>query len=94
MEANKIYLVESNAVMGGFSAGVKFNLVDFSDEKQMARINKMLEDAEGMVFTPKELEQEQTEKAAVIQSGIIKVQKKRKKGKKIKRLTSDMNYSM
>ena len=94
LEAGKIYLVETNAVMGGFSAGVKFKLVDYSDEKQMKRIKKLLEEKEAKVFTEEELKEEQEDNKTVIQKGMAKVVKKRKKGKKIKRLTADMNYKI
>lgn len=92
LEAGKIYLVETNAVMGAFSAGVKFKLVDYSDEKQVNRINKLLSDKEAKTFTKEELEKEQTESKLVIQRGMSTVVKKRNKGKKIKRITPDMAY--
>ena len=92
LEAGKIYLVESNAVMGGFSAGVKFRLVDYDDEKQMKRIHKLLEEKEALVFNEEELESDRQEMPRTIQSGMRTVQKKRTKGKKIKRVNADMNY--
>ena len=94
LEAGKIYLVETNAVMGAFSAGVKFKLVDFDDEKQMKRINKLLTEKEPKTFTKEELEKEQTDNKLVIQRGMSTVAKKRKKGKKIKRITPDMNFDL
>lgn len=94
LEAGKIYFVETNAVLGAFSAGVKFNLVDYSDEKQMERINKLLEEKEALTFTEEELKEEQADNKLVIQRGMATVVKKRNKGKKIKRITSDMDYKM
>ena len=94
LEAGKIYLVETNAVMGAFSAGVKFKLVDYSDEKQMKRINKLLEEKDPKTFTEEELKKEQADNKLVIQRGMTTVVKKRKKGKKIKRITADMDYKL
>lgn len=93
-EANKVYFVEANAVMGGFSAGVKFKLVDFSDEKQMKRIHELLEDKEVKTFDKAELEKDRQDMPRTIQSGMRVVQKKRAKGKKIKHITPDMNYKI
>ena len=92
VEAGKIYLVEANAVMGGFSAGVKFKLVDYDDEKQMKRIYKLLEKRDVKTFAPEELEADRKEMPLVIQRGMRTVQKKRAKGKRIKYLTPDMDY--
>ncbi len=94
LDANKIYLVEVNAVMGAFSAGVKFRLVDYSDDKQMRRIYKLLNEKEEKVFTEEELQDKQKEMINIIESGLLKVQKKIKKGKKIKRITPDMYFQV
>lgn len=94
LDAGKVYFVETNAVMGAFSAGVKFKLVDFSDEKQMKRINKLLNKMEPLTFTQEELKKLQIDNKEVIQKGMTKIVKKRKKGKRIKRITPDMNYNI
>ena len=92
LAAGKIYFVEANAVMGGFSAGVKFKLVDYSDEKQMKRINKLLNKKDATIFTQEELEEGKEKMQEIIKNGILKIQKKRKKGKKIKRVEANMDY--
>lgn len=91
LEADKIYLVESNAVMGGFSAGVKFKSVDYSDEKQMKRINKLLDKKESKTFTQEELAAGQEKFTKIIQKGLLKVRKKIDKGRNITIITPEMN---
>ncbi|MCA0133723.1 DUF2846 domain-containing protein [Winogradskyella alexanderae] len=92
LEVDKIYLVEANAVMGAMSAGVKFKLVNFDNEKQMKRINKLLETKKAVEFTQEELETEQEKSKLVIQHGMKTVSKKLKKGKRLKIITPDMAY--
>lgn len=89
LEAGKVYILETNPVIGGFSAGVKAKLVDFNDEKQMKRINKLLEDKESKSFTVEELEEGQDKNTIAIQRGMLTVNKKRKKKKKLKVLLAD-----
>lgn len=91
LEEGKIYLVETNAVMGAFSAGAKFRVIDFSKKNQLKRINRLFEKKEESTFTEKELEEGQTKNQEVIKKGLKKVQKKlKKKKKKLAVLTSDM----
>lgn len=92
LEADKIYFVEANAVLGAFSAGVKYRIVDYDDEKQMKRIQKLLNTKDPKVFTEEELKEAQMSMASVIQKGMKKIQKKRKKKKKIKYIRPNMNY--
>ncbi|MCA0153596.1 hypothetical protein [Winogradskyella vincentii] len=92
LEANKIYLVEANAVMGAMSAGVKFKLVDFENEKQMKRINKLLDTKEAVELTDDEIKVEQEKSKLVVQRGMKTVSKKLKKGKRLKVITPEMDY--
>lgn len=89
---NKIYLVETNAAMGAFSAAAKFKIVDFENPKQVKRINKLLEKKDTKKFTQEELERGKEKMKKVIQKGMKKVHSKIKKGK-FKKLTPDMNYT-
>lgn len=93
LEANKIYIVETNAVMGAFSAGVKFNLVDFNKKKQINRINKLFDKKSSKTFTEIELKEGKAKMMSVVQKGMKKVSKKIKSGK-IKVLESNMNYTI
>ncbi len=89
-----IYLVETRGRMGGFSAAVKLFLVDFNDEKQMKRINKVFEKKEGVAIEEEDITKGQ-QNTSVIQQGMMTVVKKRKsKPHKVKRLAQDMNYVM
>ncbi len=92
LAANRIYLVEVNAIMGAFSAGVKFRIVDYNDEKQMKRIHKLLASKDPKVFTQEQLLADEKKMNAIIQQGMLKVLEKRKKGKKIKEITPTMHY--
>lgn len=94
LEEGKIYMVETNAVMGGFSAGVKAKLVDFSDEKQMKAINKLLEKKESKSFTEEELLEGQENNAIAIQRGMVKINKKRSKKKKLKVIQAEDNLAL
>ena len=91
LEANKIYLVETNAVMGGFSAGAKFKLIDFNKKSQVKRINKLLKKKDSKTFTEEELKEQLEKMKNAFQKGMKKVSKKVKKGK-FKELNSDMNF--
>ena len=93
LEANKIYIVETNATMGAFSAAARFLLVDFKDEKQMKRILKVLKEKEGVTFTTEELKEDQLKMKDAISFGMKTVVDKRKRKKKIKYLKPDMNYT-
>lgn len=96
LEANKIYFIETNARMGAFSAAVKFKTVDFNNKKQMKRINKLFEKKDGVTFTREELTTEQKKKQDVINSSMVRIQRKRKttKAEKVKMITPEMNYKM
>ena len=89
LEEGKVYLLETNPVIGGFSAGVKAKLVDTADEKQMKRVNKLLEKKETKSFTSEELAEGQDKNNGVIQRGMLKINKKRGKKKNLKVLQAD-----
>lgn len=91
LEPNKIYLVETNAAMGAFSAAAKFKIVDFNNPKQVKRINKLLAKKDSKKFTDDELQKEKEKMTKIIQKGMKKVRSKIKK-EKFKVLSSDMNY--
>lgn len=93
-EANKVYIVQVRPVAGAFSSGVKFKLVDYSDPDQMERLMKVIENENGVTFSQEELDEGQMQFSEIIQEGMIKVQKKLKKGKKIKRINPDMFYQI
>lgn len=91
LEAGKIYLVETNAVMGAFSAGAKFKLIDSNKKSQVKRINKLFKKKDGKTFTDEELKEQFEKMKNAFQKGMKKVSKKIKKGK-FKKLNSDMNF--
>lgn len=93
LEPNKIYIVETNAVMGAFSAGVKFNLVDFGKKKQIKRINRLFGKKSSKTFSEEELKKGKEKMISVVQKGMKKVLKKIKAGK-VKVLESNMNYTI
>ena len=94
LAADRIYFVEVNAVMGGFSAGVKYRIVDYTNEKQMKRIRKLLVKKDPKVFTKEQLSENKEKMDEVIKNGMQKVQEKMNGEKKIKEITPDMNYKM
>ena len=55
LAANKIYIVETNATMGAFSAAARFKLVDYKNNSQIKRINKLLNKKDAKQFTEEEL---------------------------------------
>ena len=91
LEVNKIYLVETNAAMGAFSASAKFKIVDFENEKQIKRINKLLNKKDSKTFTQKELKKQMRKQNKSFQKGMRKVRSIIKEGD-FKKLTSNMNY--
>lgn len=91
LEPNKIYIVETNAVMGAFSAGVKFNLVDYENKKQIKRINRLFEKKDPKSFTTQELKEGKEKMISAFQKSMKKVLKKIKQ-RKIKVLEANMNY--
>lgn len=92
LEPNKIYLVETNAAMGAFSAAAKFKIVDFENPKQIKRINKLLAKKESKTFTEEELKKHMKRMSKAFQKGMKKVRSKIKKGD-FKKLAGDMNYT-
>lgn len=93
LEADKVYLVETNATVGAFSAAAKFKLVNYSKKGQVKRINNLLEKKEGKTFSEELLKTQLGKMKSAFTKGMKKVQKKIKKGK-TKKLTSDMNYTI
>ncbi|CAM1361127.1 conserved exported hypothetical protein [Tenacibaculum litoreum] len=93
LEADKVYLVETNAVMGAFSAGAKFKLVDFNKKNQVKRINKLLEKKEPKTFTQETLNEQLQKMKDVVNKGLKKVRKKIER-KKTTKLSPNMNYQV
>ncbi|XRE43870.1 hypothetical protein ACIVBQ_002074 [Tenacibaculum discolor] len=93
LEADKVYLVETNAVMGAFSAGAKFKLVDFNKKNQVKRINKLLEKKEPKNFTQETLQEQLQKMKDVVNKGLKKVRKKIER-KKTTKLSPNMNYEV
>lgn len=93
LEADKVYLVETNAVMGAFSAGAKFKLVDFNKKNQVKRINKLLEKKEPKTFTQETLNEQLQKMKNVLNKGLKKVRKKIER-KKTTKLSPNMNYEV
>jgi hypothetical protein len=93
LEADKVYLVETNAVMGAFSAGAKFKLVDFNKKNQVKRINKLLEKKEPKTFTQKTLNEQLQKMKNVVNKDLKKVRKKIER-KKTTKLSPNMNYQV
>ena len=94
LEEGKVYLVETNAALGAFSAAAKFKLVDYSDERQLKRINWVFEKREESTFTPDELEKGMYDNRFIIKRGLGKAKKKLKKPKKHLVLSADMYINL
>lgn len=90
LEAGKTYLVETNATIGAFSAAARFKLIDFNNEKQLKRINRLFEKKKETTITEEDRKKEELKNRPTIQKGLLKVKKKLKKTSKLKVLTSDM----
>ena len=92
--ADKVYVVESNSVMGAFSSGVKFNILDFNDAKKMKRVFKLLNKKEPLVFDEKELLEDQNDMQDIIKSGLEKYGNKQDRDKDFKEITPEMFYTI
>jgi len=92
--ADKIYIVEANAVMGAFSAGVKFNILDFNDDRKMKRVFKLLTKKDPMVFDENELLKDQNDMQEIIKSGLEKYQKNQERDKEFDKITPEMFYTI
>ena len=92
--ADKIYIVEANAVMGAFSAGVKFNILDFNDDRKMKRVFKLLTKKDPMVFDENELLKDQNDMQEIIKSGLEKYQNKQERDKEFDKITPEMFYTI
>jgi len=93
LEANKIYFVEANAVMGAFTAGVKFKLVDYDHKRQFKkRIKKLLAKKEPKTFTDEELAEGQEKFKLIIENGLNTYKRKEGRDKEFKRIEKDDNY--
>lgn len=93
LKAGEIYFVEARGVMGAFKAGVKLFLVDYTNDKQMKRINKVFDKKEGVVINTEEAKEEFEKKKNSLTKSMRKIQKKRaKKPEKVKKLNLDMSY--
>ncbi len=92
LKPNSVYIVEVKPTMGAFSSAVKFKEVDFEDEKQMKRIEKILSETDEKEFLAAELEEDKEGMQDVINSSMRSVIKKRKKNKKIINITPEMEY--
>ena len=85
-----VYVVEFKTVMGAISAGVKFFLVDFSNERQMRRITKIIEKKEGVVFTDQELQKADKKMDKMKIRSMKVVQEKLRSKKKVKLLDNQI----
>ena len=90
----KVYMVETNAIMGAFSAGAKFFLIDFNKERIVKRLNRIFTKKTEKIFTYEELQKGEQDNRFVIERGMKKVKKKLKKNKRLKVITSDMYVEM
>ena len=90
--SNIIYVVESNAVMGAFSSGVKFNILEYDNPKDMKRVFKLLNKKEPVIFDKTELLEAQIEMHDIIKSGLEKYENKQDREKDFKKITPDMFY--
>ena len=94
LKEGSIYFIEATPTLGAITSAVKFKLVNYSDEKQMKRIMKVIENNEGVAFAKSELDNAQNEMQKVINESSRKIQVKRKRKKKVKYLTLDMTYEL
>lgn len=94
LEEGRTYLVETNAAFGAFSAAAKFKLVDYTDERQLKRINWVFDKREESTFTAEELEQGIYDNRFIIKRGLGKAMKKLKKPKKHLVLSADMYVNL
>jgi hypothetical protein len=92
--AGKVYIVESNSVMGAFSSGVKFNILDFNDSRKMKRVFKLMNKKEPLVFDRKELLEDQNEMQDIIKGGLEKYENKQDRDKDFKEITPQMFYTI
>jgi len=81
LKEGQIYLVETNTVMGAFTAGAKFKLVNYSKKKQLKRIQKLLDKKEALQFSNEALNIELVKMENSYKRSMKKVLKKIKKGK-------------
>ena len=91
LKAGKIYLVETNMVMGLVTGGTKFRLVNNSKKSQVKRINKLLNKKEPLKFSKATLDKQFNKMQKTYKNSLKKVQKKIKKGK-VTTLSSSSYY--
>nr|WP_321237049.1 hypothetical protein [uncultured Psychroserpens sp.] len=93
LEANKVYFVETNAVMGAFTVGVKYKLVDYDHKRQFKkRIKKLLAKKGPKTFSKEELEEGQEKFKTIIEQGLETLKRKQNRDKKLKRIEKEDNY--
>lgn len=90
LEAGKTYMVETNATMGAFSAGARFQLVKWDKKRIVKRINKLFTKKKESVFTEDELQKGAHDNRFVIERAHKRVLKKLEDASKYKVLSSDM----
>ena len=93
LKPNGIYIIQVRPTMGAFSSAVKFKEVDFSDEGQMKRLEKVLSETVEVRFTEAQLAEDMANMQEVIKSSMKKITKKRRKMKNVINITPDMDYN-
>ncbi len=90
LQEGKVYLVETNATMGAFSAGARFQLIKWNKKRILKRINKLFTKKKESTFTDEELKKGAYDNRFVIERALKRVQKRLKDASKYKVLSSDM----
>ncbi|WP_353777139.1 hypothetical protein [Winogradskyella sp. 3972H.M.0a.05] len=95
LKAGGVYFLEVKGRLGAISAASKFFLVDYEDEKQMKRITKVFNKAEGVVMDQEELNEKYDKIKDRLPQTMRQIQVSRtKRPNKVKRITQDMTYSI
>ena len=92
IKANSIYFIEAKARMGMIKASVKLFPVDFKNKRQMKKINKIFKKKDILIRDTEKIAEEAVELEERIQKWFKKIAKKKEKGRKVKKITPEMEY--
>ncbi|WP_298515169.1 hypothetical protein [uncultured Kordia sp.] len=92
LKANSVYFIEAKARMGMIKASVKLFPVDFTDKRQMKKINKIFKKKDILVRDTEKIAEEAVKLEERIQKWYKKIAKKKEKGRKVKKITPEMEY--
>jgi len=78
--------------MGMIKASVKLYTVDFTDKRQMKRINRIFNKKDPLVPNTEKIAKEAAKLEEKIEKWYSKIAEKKAKGKKVKKITPEMVY--